>query len=356
MSWFRSRRQLWLVIGVVTGVAVLLGGVLIALRPDRQQPPGTAPVTEQTAFSVYFHRGDPAAVVAVPRSVPKTQMVATAALNELLAGPTVAEREAGYWSMFVPGTAKSLKSVQITDGVAHADFTDFSTIIPNASSSTGSAALLAELDATLKQFPTVRSTVYSFNGDVAGFYHWLQVTPPDTPGDQTGAVAAGKRFLVEVAGMRTAFEGPFRWTGDNLAEATYYPPSPNDSTQPVRTLPTAVGLSRAGGRWLVAGTRSDVILVDTPKTGEAVSSPLVLTGRAHVFEGNVTVRVVAETDGGTAEIAKSFVTGGGGDAPAPFRGEITFPRPAGGTGWVFFQEHSAANGEVVLTTAVRVTF
>lgn len=102
----------------------------------------------------------------------------------------------------------------------------------------------------------------------------------------------------------------------------------------------------------MTGARSDVIVVDTPKTGQAVSSPLVVTGRAHVFEGTVTVRVVAETG---KDIAKGFVTGGG-DAPAPFRGEIAFPQPAGGTGWVLFQEHSAANGEVVLTTAVRVMF
>ncbi|MCX2951472.1 Gmad2 immunoglobulin-like domain-containing protein [Lentzea sp. NEAU-D7] len=374
MRRFGSRRRLWLVVSVVIGVVVLLGGVLVALKVGRPGPPvatgTTSPTTsapsattapsggESTTVSVYFHRGgldDPGKVVAVPRTVPRTRMVATAALNELLPGPTAAEHEAGYWSMFVPATARTLKSVRIADGVAHADFTNFSTVIPNASSSAGSAALLAELDSTLKQFPTVKSTVYSFDGDVAAFYHWLQLTPPGTPGDQAGALAAGKRFLVDVAGVRAAFEGPFRWTGDGTAEATYYPPSPNDGTQPVRTLPTVVGLQRAGGQWWVTGARSEVIQVDAPKSGQTVSSPLALSGRAHVFEGNVTVRVVTEQDGGTTEIAKSFVTGGG-DALRPFQGEISFPQPLNGNGWVLFQEYSAANGEVVLTTAVRVNF
>lgn len=375
MRWFRNRRQMWLVIGAVTGVIVLLGGVLIALRVNRQEPPAATGTTsptptsapseiiappgeEQTKFSVYFHRGalgDPAAVVAVPRTVPKTQMVATAALNELLQGPTAAERETGYWSMFVPATAKMLKSVRVADGEAHADFQDFSKIIPNASSSAGSAALLAELDTTLKQFPTVKSTVYSFNGDVQAFYHWLQLVPPGTPGDQADAVGTGRQFLIGVAGMRTAFDGPFRWTGDNTAEATFYPPSPNDGTQPVRQQPTVVGLLRASGTWLVTGTRTEVIQVDTPKTGQKVSSPLALSGRAHVFEGHVTVRVMDEKTDGTAQIARSFVTGGG-DELRPFQGEITFSKAGGGNGWVLFQEYSAANGEVVLTTAVRVMF
>lgn len=80
--------------------------------------------------------------------------------------------------MFLPATGQLLRSVRIANGVAHVDFHDFSKVIPNATSSFGSAALLAELDGTLTQFGTVRSTVYSFEGDVDAFYLWLQLTPP----------------------------------------------------------------------------------------------------------------------------------------------------------------------------------
>ena len=142
--------------------------------PTRPSATPSRPVT--TAVTVYFHSGEK--LVRVTRRVPRTQMVATAALRQLLAGPTAAERADGLWSPFSARTAGMLRSVRIADGVAYADFADLRQVIPNASSSAGSAALLGELDATLKQFSTVRRTVYSLNGDVATFYGWLQLAPP----------------------------------------------------------------------------------------------------------------------------------------------------------------------------------
>ncbi len=304
-------------------------------------------------MQVYFHRGapdDPRTVVATSRSVPKTEAVATAALNELLPGPTAEEQRNGYWSAFVPATAHKLKSVRVTDGVAYVDFLDFRDIIPNASSSFGSTALLAELDTTLHQFPTVKSTVYSFNGDVASFYEWLQLSPPSS---QAAAETEAKRFLLEVAGMRVVFAGASRPTGDGLSEVTCYPAGPNNATKPVTTLPTIVSLRLSADRWSVTGTSAAVIQVDAPRSGDVLTSPLTASGRAHVFEGNVSVRVLA--DKSATEIGQGFVTGGG-DALRPFTGQVGFAQPNGGAGWVLFQEHSAANGDVVLTTAVRVVF
>ena len=60
---------------------------------------------------VYFHQqapgpeSDPGKVVPVSRTVPRSPKVATAALNELLGGPTARERAAGYWSFFSDDTA-----------------------------------------------------------------------------------------------------------------------------------------------------------------------------------------------------------------------------------------------------------
>ncbi|MFC3897694.1 Gmad2 immunoglobulin-like domain-containing protein, partial [Lentzea rhizosphaerae] len=132
-----------------------------------------------------------------------------------------------------------------------------------------------------------------------------------------------------------------------------YPASPDDDTRPITTLPTVVSLQRSGDRWAVTGTRADVIQVDAPKSGDVLRSPVSVTGRAHVFEGTVTVRVLTDKD--RTEIGRGFVTGGG-DALRPFAGQITFAQPNGGNGWILFQEESAANGDVVLTTAVPVTF
>lgn len=362
MKWWHDKRRVGLVVGAVVVLLAVVAAVLVAVRADRTATPTPTPSATPTAtstaditsFAVYFHQGtpdDPREVVAVPRSVPKTEAVATAALTELLRGPTEAERKAGYWSMFEGETAGDLKSVRVVSGVAYADFLDFRELIPNATSSFGSAALLAELDATLQQFPTVKSTVYSFNGDVAAFYHWLQLTPP-SQGEVQDAIEEAKRFLREVAGMRGVFAGTVRRTG-NLAEVTCYPPTPDDVTVPSTGQPTVVTLRRDGGTWSVTGTSAGMIQVDAPHSGDVLTTPFTATGRAHVFEGNVTVRVL--TDKGATEIGRGFVTGGG-DAPRPFTGTITFAQPNGGGGWVLFQEFSAANGDVVLTTAVRVGF
>ncbi|MEX2553572.1 MAG: hypothetical protein WD627_11300 [Actinomycetota bacterium] len=52
-------------------------------------------------------------------------------------------------------------------------------MIPNASSSCGSAQLLAQLDGTARQFDEVDRTLYSINGDAGTFYEWLQLAVPD---------------------------------------------------------------------------------------------------------------------------------------------------------------------------------
>lgn len=131
--------------------------------------------------SVFFPRGtataDCARVLAVPRRV-EGPAVLTGALRALLRGPTAAEQRLRYGGWFSARTAGALRSVRIRYGVALVDLRDFSRAIPNASSSCGSALLLAQLDRTATQFPSVRRAVYSFDGSAARFYEWLQRSAP----------------------------------------------------------------------------------------------------------------------------------------------------------------------------------
>jgi hypothetical protein len=99
-------------------------------------------------------------------------------MTALLRGPTAAERRKGYGGWFSSRTAGMLRGVNLVHGVAYIDFKDFKRIIPGASSSCGSALLLAQLDRTATQFPTVDRAVYSFNGSRSAFYEWLQLSPP----------------------------------------------------------------------------------------------------------------------------------------------------------------------------------
>ena len=163
--------------GAVCAAAVLLLGL------GGHATAGTAPAraAKNVTVRIFVPRGAPGArcdrVFARQRTV-RPPAVLAAAMRELLKGPTAAERSAGYSGWFSIQTAGKLRGVRINAGVAFIDFADFSRIIPNASSSCGSSLLLAQLNRTATQFPTVRRAIYSFNGSRRAFYEWLQYSTP----------------------------------------------------------------------------------------------------------------------------------------------------------------------------------
>jgi hypothetical protein len=147
-------------------------------------PPSAAtPLTDTSTATVriYVPRGAPGPsckrVFPLARTV-QAPAVLTGAMRALLRGPTAAERRRGYRGWFSGKTAGMLRSVRITSGTAYIDFRNFSRLLPGASSSCGSASLLAQLDRTATQFPTVSRAIYSFNGNRRAFYEWLQLSPP----------------------------------------------------------------------------------------------------------------------------------------------------------------------------------
>lgn len=101
----------------------------------------------------------------------------TVALEQLVAGPTVDEQATGLRSWFSSDTARALREVRLSDaGFAEINFRDFSTVIPNASTSAGQRQLLAELEATIFQFRDVTSAELQFEGSCAAFWGWLEST------------------------------------------------------------------------------------------------------------------------------------------------------------------------------------
>lgn len=142
--------------------------------------PGTAPA--MVTVEVYFSNedlGDPCGeVFPVTRQVPADTPVVEAVVA-LLAGPTPDEQAQGYGGWFSAETDGLLRSVGVTDdGTARVDLADLRPVIPNASTSCGSAGLLAQLDRTLLQFPEIDAVVYSINGSREQFYEWLQYEAP----------------------------------------------------------------------------------------------------------------------------------------------------------------------------------
>ena len=174
MTWDDDRATICLMraVALVSIIAVAaLGAATAGARPD------AAPTVR---VKIFAPRGDPGLrcelVFALPRTV-RAPAVLAGVMRALLRGPTAAERRRSYGGWFSARTAGMLRSARVSRGTAYVDFRNFSRVIPNASSSCGSALLLAQLDRTAKQFPTVRRTAYSFDGNARAFYEWLQRSP-----------------------------------------------------------------------------------------------------------------------------------------------------------------------------------
>jgi hypothetical protein len=114
--------------------------------------------------------------VAAERHLPRTPGVLRAALDALLAGPSDAERDAGLGSMFSEETAGFLRSVNITaDGTAVVDLDGrLLQVVSGASSSTGSAVFLGQLDNTIFHFSQVQRIEYRLDGSCDAFWEALQ--------------------------------------------------------------------------------------------------------------------------------------------------------------------------------------
>lgn len=125
------------------------------------------PAVETMTTVVYFpnsNRGsdeDCSKVFPVERTIPKTTSVGRVSLYELIKGPTSAERELGFSSPI--GMNTQLLELAIDGGVAYVDFS-------RELSSGGSCAvgaIRAQIEQTLKQFPTVTNVTIAVEGNTA---------------------------------------------------------------------------------------------------------------------------------------------------------------------------------------------
>jgi hypothetical protein len=121
---------------------------------------GPAP-GEFTSFGVFFLRGGQ--VAPVFWSVPKTEAVATAALEALFSGLNPEEAAAGVETEIPNGT--KLLSLDISDGVATVDVSPAFDALREQDSMDAS---LAQITFTLTQFPTIRKVWVAVQGEPVG--------------------------------------------------------------------------------------------------------------------------------------------------------------------------------------------
>ncbi|MEK6886195.1 MAG: GerMN domain-containing protein [Nanoarchaeota archaeon] len=117
--------------------------------------------TDTMVVKVYFMDSG-GNFVSVIRVIPKTEKVATAAINELIKGPTEAEKLSGYGTG-IPSMAK-LNSLVIVNGEARADFSR------STESGGSSNPTTDQIRKTLLQFPTVKTVILSVDGKTENIF------------------------------------------------------------------------------------------------------------------------------------------------------------------------------------------
>ncbi|MEQ1763355.1 MAG: GerMN domain-containing protein [Pyrinomonadaceae bacterium] len=131
---------------------------------------------------VYFHneklnpnQQDCTKVFPTTRKIPKTTAVARAALDELFKGVTTEEEKNEFGSFPADDTNDIVKSLNVKGGVAYLNFKKIVfEKLGNTTSSCG-GGFYSGIEATLKQFPTIKEVVYAVEGSTSDFYDWVQV-------------------------------------------------------------------------------------------------------------------------------------------------------------------------------------
>lgn len=131
---------------------------------DKVTIPVTFQTTDELTVQVFFNNTSRGAecekVLPTNRQIPYTQQTARAALEELLKGPSQAEKNQGYISSINPGIR--IQRLSIENGVAYVDFD--SKLEDQIGGSCRVTAIRAQITQTLLQFETVNSVIISVNG------------------------------------------------------------------------------------------------------------------------------------------------------------------------------------------------
>ena len=160
--------------------ATVRRGELIVMPPPDLPTEPAAPSTT-VEVDVYFGMEGADACSANQQVTREVQApgVAVGAVSQLLQGPSSRESNEGIVSPFSANTADALIGIVISNGVAEVDLADFRDVVGDDSCT--KSAILDALDKTLKQFPTVTSTRYLFDGDARAWETWLGASPEAPP-------------------------------------------------------------------------------------------------------------------------------------------------------------------------------
>ena len=163
----------------------------------------------------------------------------------------------------------------------------------------------------------------------------------------TDPVEVARAFAEDFVGFTDPLVGDFMQGDSRSGEVEVRPMADG----PV----TSVFVRQIGtdGSWWVLGSATGDITTDAPGPGDAITSPVTVSGSALAFEGAVVVEV--RQDGAREPLGTGYVTGGG-DEMRPFSGPVSFSPPSADYGAMVFLTHSAEDGRVWNAAVYRVRF
>jgi hypothetical protein len=126
---------------------------------------------------------------------------------------------------------------------------------------------------------------------------------------------AARSFVTDYLGMTLAQQG--QTTSDADVTTVAFIPRPAAG---LRTVVSVV--QRSNGDWVVTGANADEIIVNEPRPGDVVTSPLTVSGEALAFEAQLNLEL--RPLGSTAVVATADTLAGGSER-LPFSTTITPP-------------------------------
>ena len=189
------------------------------------QAPSSAPTTtsttpsdELTQVTVYFVSGG-GKVAAVHRQVPRTVGVATAAVRQLLLGPTPEEQRLDDSLTTAIPTGTRLLGISVKDGVA---LVDLSKEYASGGGTLSMSLRLAQMVYTLTQFPTIDGVNFALDGKPISVFggEGLILDHPVSRSDYEELTPA---IMVENPALGDDVSSPLRVTGTaNVFEAVFF--------------------------------------------------------------------------------------------------------------------------------------
>ncbi len=185
--------------------------------PANTPQPSSAETMIVRAYFVLGGEPGSAGLVPVLRTVPKTPAVATAAMEQLLAGPTSAESGGRTITSAIPDGSELL-GLTIKDGVATVDL---STEFDSGGGTASMQYRLAQVVYTLTQFPTVKSVLFQVEGKTVTVFgsQGIVLDGPQARADYEDQLPA---IFVDRPAYGAALGNPGRVSGNaNVFEATF---------------------------------------------------------------------------------------------------------------------------------------